>query len=287
MQLPLAYLDVSAIEEVPVDLWIEVFEALGWPASLATKRDKVTHENVRDALRNDDLTDGLLYALETLHTLGTEAGRETIVSTMNGRGVRTDTLPTETGERELALRLFLAQRNDSSLADVFARAQTQIQEGGDHRRYNEFLGKEAKTVYELKAKRDALCAEVLSHCRACDLGEHVQVEAFEDDGAYVFSILRSDRTKKPLAVVPGHSARATIAFRPVHGDLLRYEASVGRLRIAARAASMVEFYRSTLAFSFATRCSSPASQCVAWQCSRREGERRSRTTAYLELAASG
>jgi len=32
----------------------------------------------------------------------------------------------------------------------------------------------------------------------------------------------------------------------VHGDILRYEASVGRLRIAARAASIVDFYRGVL-----------------------------------------
>ena len=71
-------------------------------------------------------------------------------------------------------------------------------------------------------------------------------EVFEDDGVYVFSVLRSDRMKKPLAVLPGHAARALIPFRPVHGDILRYEVSPGRLRIAARAPSMVEFYRVTL-----------------------------------------
>jgi len=246
MQLPLAYLDASAIEEVPLHLWRDVFEAFGWPVSLAGKRSTFGHNDVRDALQQDELTDELLLAIETLHTLGTEAGREAIVSAMNDRRVPLDTLPVEIGEREFALRLFLAQRGNASLADVFARAQTHIQEGGDHRRYNEFLGREAKPVTKLKAKKDALGAEVLRHCRDSDLGEHVQVEAFEDDGTYVFHILRSHHTKKPLAVVPGHSARATIAFRPVHGDILRYEAAVGRLRIAVRAASMVEFYRRML-----------------------------------------
>src|SRR5665213_2648084 len=188
----------------------------------------------------------MFKALESLHTLGTEAGREAIVAAMNDQRVPLNTLPADIGERELALHLLLAQRGNASLADVFARAQTQIQESGYHRRYDEFLGKEAKPVTTLKAKRDALSAAVLRHCRESDLGEHVQVEAFEDDGAYVFNILRSHHTKTPLAVVPGHSARATIAFRPVHGDILRYEATVGRLRVAARAATMVEFYRRTL-----------------------------------------
>jgi len=52
--------------------------------------------------------------------------------------------------------------------------------------------------------------------------------------------------QKPLAVVPGHSARATIQFRPVHGDVIRYDAAVGRLRIAARAATIIDFYREVL-----------------------------------------
>ncbi len=246
MQLALAYLDASAIEEVPLTLWRDVFDAYGWPASLADKRDTFSHTDLQGALRDDDLSDGLRHGLETIHTLGTEPGREAIVSAMNARGVRLKELPPETSARELAMHLYMAQRGDASLADVFARAQTQVQEGGLSCRYHEYLGKESKTVTNLEKKKIALHAEVLRHCRESDLGEHVQVNAFKDDGTYVFSIMRSDRTKKPLAVVSGHSARTTIAYRPVHGDILRYEADVGRLRISARAASIIEFYRGTL-----------------------------------------
>ena len=78
------------------------------------------------------------------------------------------------------------------------------------------------------------------------IGDHVEVRAFEDDGAYVFTVLRSHHVRKPLAVLPGHAARTTIQFRPVHGDILRYEASLSRFRIAARAATMIEFYRRAL-----------------------------------------
>ena len=246
MQLPLAYHDASAIEEVPLALWREAFEPLGWPASLTDKQATFTHDDVRDAIRNDDLTDNLLQALEALHTLGTEAGREAITSVMKERRVQLHNLPDGVSERELAMQLYLGQRGNASLADVLARAQTQVQESGDRRRYNEFLAKEPRAVSNLKGQREMLCAAVLRHCQDSDLGDHVQVEAFEDDGVCVFSILRSDRMKKPLAVLPGHAARALIPFRPVHGDILRYEVALGRLRIAARAPSMVEFYRVTL-----------------------------------------
>ena len=72
------------------------------------------------------------------------------------------------------------------------------------------------------------------------------MEAFEDDGIYIFNILHSHRTQKPLAVVAGHSARATIQYRPVHGDVIQYDARLGRLRVAARTSSMVECYRRVL-----------------------------------------
>jgi hypothetical protein len=210
MQLPLAYLDGAVIEEVPIDVWRDVFEATGWPESLASKHSSFGHEDVLRALGQDNPSDNLLQALETLHTLGTETGREAILSAMNDRRVPLDTLPADRGEREFALRLYLAQRRNASLADVFARAQTHVQEGSDQRRYNEFMGKEARSVTNLDARKEKLHDEILRHCRESDLGEHVQVQAFEDDGAYVFNILRSHRTRKPLAVVRGHAARATI-----------------------------------------------------------------------------
>jgi hypothetical protein len=246
MQLPLVYLDASAIEEVSLDLWRDVFEAFGWPTSLRDKPDTFVHDDVREALLTDKLPDGLLHALETLHTLGTEQGQEAIVSTMRDRRVPLDRFDGQSGEREFALRFLLAQRSDASLADVFARAQIQIQEAGGHRRYNEFLGKEAKAITNLVARKEALREAVLSYCQQCDLGNHVQVEAFDDDGVCVFNILRSHHAKKPLAVLPGHSARATIQFRPVHGEIIRYEATIGRLRVATRVASVVDFYRRTL-----------------------------------------
>lgn len=250
MALPLAYLDSATIQEVAVDLWKDVFDATEWPASLATKKDSIGHEDIVGALQRDSLSDELLHALETLHELGTEAGREAIVSAMNDRRIPLDTLPANSGEREFSLRFYLAQRKDASLVDVFARAQIQIQEGSDQKRYNDFIGKDPRTITNLSDKVERLRAEVLQHCQKSDLGEHVHVQAFEDDGVFVFNILRSHHTRKPLAVVPGQDARATIQYRPVHGDILRYEASVGRLRIAARAATIVDFYRRALGTVF-------------------------------------
>ncbi len=237
---------LSRIQEVTVELWKEVFEATGWPSSLATIKNSFGHEEIIQALQQEAPSDELLHALETLHEFGTEAGRDAIVAAMNDQSIPLDILPKGTGEREFSLRFYLAQRENARLVDIFARAQIQVQEGGDQRRYNDFVGKGPRNVTNLPDKIGRLREEVLLHCQKSDLGEHVHVQAFEDDGVFIFNILRSHHTRKPLAVVPGQAARATIQYRPVHGDILRYEVSVGRLRIAARAASIVDFYRRAL-----------------------------------------
>lgn len=246
MPLPLAFLDAAIVEEVPVDLWRRAFDVVGWPTSLRPRAGTLTHADVLEAFEHDEPTDDLLQFVEVLHTLGTEAGADAIHMALDDQRVSRDALPAGTGARELAVHLYLAQRQDASLADVFARAQVQIHAHGEHRRYDEFLGRAPKGVAQLGEKAQLLQAATRSYCQENDLGDHVQVRAFEDDGSYVFQILRSHRTRKPLAVVPGHAARATISYRPVHGDLLRYDAAVGRLRIAVRAASMVTFYRRVL-----------------------------------------
>lgn len=243
MQIPLANIDAAVLEEVSIPLWIELFEAVGWPDSLAGKKTGFTHDDLLEAFQRDTPNDDLLLALETLHDLGTPAGRETINAVMADRHLPLDALLHGLGERELALRLFLKQRQDGAFAEVLSRAQVQIQEG-EHRRFNDFVGNSGKRVREPKTKAKSLEDAIREHCKASDLGDHVQVHVFDDDdGTLMFQIIRSHHTRTPLAVIPGSAGRATIKYRPVHSDVVRYESGIARLRITARAASMVEVYR--------------------------------------------
>lgn len=245
MQIPLAYIDSAVLEEVSLPLWRELFEAVGWPESIASKRTTFTHEDILGAIQRDVLSDELLQGLETLHNLGTPAGRETINAVLSDRHLPLDLLPHGCGERELALRLFIGQLKDGALAEVYSRAQVQVQEG-EHRRFNDFIGEKPAAIRDLQGKGKALEAAIREFCQKSDLGDHVHVRVFDDDGGTIrFQIMRSHHTRTPLAVMPGSAARAMIQYRPVHADLVRYEASLGRLRITARAASMVEFYRKT------------------------------------------
>jgi hypothetical protein len=243
MQPSFAFINSVAIEEVSLPLWRELFDAIGWPPSIEGAGESLTHESIMDALHRDPPSDELLLALETLDDLGTPVGRETITAQLNDRRIQPGVLPPDLGERELALRLFMAQRSDGALAEVFSRAQVQIQEGNS-RRFNDFAGKQSGALRELRNKLQALEQGILDHCRAQDLGEHVQVRLLDgEDGTCRFQIMRSHHTRTPLAVMPGATARAKIQYRPVHADLVRYEPDIGRLRITARAASIVECYR--------------------------------------------
>lgn len=244
MQIPLANMDAAILEEVSIPLWTRLFDAVGWPSSLPAKGAATfSHDDVLNALQSDALSDELLLALETLQIVGTPAGRESVAAVMSDRHIPLNALPYDLGEREFALHVFLKQREDAAFVDVLARVQIQLEEG-DHRCFNDFIGKGTNAVTDATSKRQALEETIRDHCEKNDLGNHVQVRVFkEDDGTARFLIMRSDRTRTPLAIIPGSTGRATIKYRPVHADLVRYEAGVGRLRITARSAAIVEFYR--------------------------------------------
>lgn len=243
MKISLAFTDLSVIEEVSLPLWCELFDAVGWVESLRGRGDSMTHDEIVSALQQDTLSNELLQALETLHDLGTPEGRDAISMLLVDRQVSPTVLPQGLGERELALRLFLAQRTDGALAEVFSRAQVRLQEG-NNRRFNDFVGKKPKSIRDPSKKILELEAAIRSHCQESDLGNHVQVRFFDDDdGANSFQIMRSHHTRTPLAITEETAARAKIKYRPIHADFLRYEPALGRLRITARAASIVECYR--------------------------------------------
>ena len=243
MQIPLALLDSSAVEEVPIDLWTQAFDAIGWPSSLVGKEGSFSHGDLSESLTHDTPSDELLQLLESLHDLGTASGTDAINVAMNDRKVSRNLLPANLSAREFALHLYLAQRDDAAFQGVFARAQIQVQEGEGRRRYNEYMGKAARTVDQLEKKKSELIKQVSAYCIEHDLGEHINVNAVEDDGVFIFRILRSHHLKKPLAVIPGSPGRTIFQYRPVHCDMIHYDSATGLIRMAVQASAIVPFYR--------------------------------------------
>lgn len=251
MQIALALADPVLVEEVSLPLWREAFDALGWPPSLAGKQERLTHEDVLLAFRSDAPSEELFQALETLHDLGTTEGRDAINEFLSDRQIPPGLLPDGLGEREFALRFFLAQRENGILAEVFSKAQVRIQDR-NHTRFNDYIGNKAKRIHDPKAKHGALEQVIREYCRQADLGEYVQVRLFDDDdGECRFQIMHSHHVKTAMAITDDSvNSRVKIQYRPIHADFVKYEPSLRRLRITARANKLVEFYRKVFGLIF-------------------------------------
>ena len=70
MKLSLAYL-TGMIDEIPPEAWVDLFEAAGWPASLAQKRGAPKHEQIVTTLPK---AKELRPIVEKLVTLGKRGG---------------------------------------------------------------------------------------------------------------------------------------------------------------------------------------------------------------------
>ena len=53
MAASMFFLDPTVIEEVSLESWRRLFDDVGWPASLDSKRDTFEHEDVLNSLRSD------------------------------------------------------------------------------------------------------------------------------------------------------------------------------------------------------------------------------------------
>ncbi|WP_291161226.1 hypothetical protein [Gemmatimonas sp. UBA7669] len=246
LALPQVWLDTAMLEEIPVIRWRELFDAIGWPPSLATLRESLTTPDLVQALATEPISDELSQAFEALEMLGSTSGRDALARALEDRHIAPEELPQELGAREFALCVYLRKRTDARLRDVFDRALTQVVEHGRRRPYHEFVGREAPPIPDLASMCVALEDATRAFSELHQLGGHVQARVLEDNNIVIFHITRSHHRRTPVAVLPGTASRSTIAYYPVHGDVLRYDASLGTLRISVRAPSMVEYYRRTL-----------------------------------------
>ncbi len=239
MQLPLKFLDAAAFEEVRVELWRELFELVGVPDGL----DPASFDNadVHRVLQGITPSPELVLALEAIQGLGDEDGREALVEALEDRSISVS-VPDDYGAREFALFCFLRKEDDPAFADAYVRAQIKSEAVGRRGALHELRGSDARAIRQLTICRERLRELVLDHCKSKGLGKHVQVDAFESEGACVFQIIHGARVQRQLTVTPGADGRAVLEFRPVHCDIIRYEAVTGRLQVAVRSAAMLSVY---------------------------------------------
>ncbi|MFZ5477856.1 MAG: hypothetical protein ACOZNI_13865 [Myxococcota bacterium] len=242
--IPTAFLDVVAIEEVPLERWREVFAAIGYPAGLTA--ENLSHDALADRLTESEPSEDLRELLQTIHDLGDDGGRGALQEAVRDRNAAPRGLYLDAPAPDLAVQLWLLQRapGNEDAREVFLRAQMRVQAGPARRAFREYAAAKARVVHDLEAARIRLRERVRVRCASEGMGDYAEVRATRNGGRVHFQVLRGYHLQQPVKVEGG--ARSRIEFRPVHCDVIRCDETSGRIRIASRLPRMVPWYRQVL-----------------------------------------
>jgi hypothetical protein len=231
--------------EIDVSTWRALIAAAGEPARL--NGTTLTHDDLWQSLTTVEPGPDLLDALEAIHELGTDQGRDLLSNAAADQQVQLDAVD-DVPARELAARLWTQSRTNEALAQVLVRARVSALEAGRGRSYREFVGQPTKGARTLDLQRiqDAVSA----WCRDQKKSEAIRVYAYEKDGEWRCEVMRGEAIRR---VVEIKDKRPEILnFRPAVADHLRYEPETGRLGIATRSPRLVQMYRELLGSMLAT-----------------------------------
>jgi hypothetical protein len=215
--------------------WRAVLDAAGETQRLAGAT--LTPEGLLASLTSDPPGIELQDALETIHELGNEAGRDLLQQAAADAQISLgaiDDVPT----RELVAQLWIQSRTADAMATLLTRARVNSPALAQERQCREFAGKRT-TVGVID--KDQLATAVKSWCAANAENADVFVSAYQRGDEWWYETLRGDPLKR---VVEMRNSRPTILdYRPASSDLLRYDPKTGRLGIATRSPRRLQMYR--------------------------------------------
>lgn len=250
-RVPTILLDLVAIEELPLALWRRVFEVVGYPSGLSPTN--LSHAAIIDHVGGGDVSEQLIEVLQVLHDIGTESGLEAMNAVAEAHQCDLGqilVLP----PREAAVQLWLSQRADPAMQELFTRVQMQAETRREPRAFREYVGKTARAVPEWKGVQERLRQLVQALCKEEGFGDHVDVRGYLSDGDVRVQIVHAYRLQRPVVVRDGDAGRGTIAIRPVHCDIVRYDAARAWLRVSPKSTSnaILERYRRMVGEAFFT-----------------------------------
>ncbi len=225
--------------EVSPQTWRAVVTASGESARL--NGAALTHEDLWRSLTATSPRADLLDALEAIHELGTDQGRDLLSNAADDQQVQlgpVDDVPA----RELAARVWLESRSNNALAQVLVRARFSALEAGRDRTYREFVAERARGARTVDPQR--VLGAVSDWCRAQKKSEAIRVYAYERDGEWRCEVLRGEAVRRVVEIK--EQRPEILNFRPAVADHLRYDPETGRLGIATRSPRLVQMYRELL-----------------------------------------
>jgi hypothetical protein len=224
--------------ELSADTWRSVLDAAGETARLPGQT--LTHADLWTSL-NANAPDKELYdALDVIHELGTDSGRDLLAAAADDQQVALEAAD-DVPARELAARIWIQSRSDALLANVLVRARVRSRETIHPRTFREFAGKTAMSV-SIDAERLKLA--ISEWCQLHGQTEAIEVFAHEQDGYWRCEVLRGDALKRVIEVRQGRPA--ILDFRPMIADHVRYDAATGRLGIATLSPRLLKMFRAVL-----------------------------------------
>ena len=243
--LPTHFQDFTALMEVATETWRSVLTVAG--ESGRVNGDAFTHAHLRESLNTLDPGKELLDALEVIHELGTEVGREGLHQAALDQQVALNSCDDEPA-RELAARVWIESRTHAALAEVLVRARVALFEAGHQRTFREFVGK--GTAAAAGFDRTKLEAAIAQWCQEHQKSEAVEIYTYQRGTDWFCEVLRGEPLKRLVEIRDRRPA--ILNFRPAASDLIRYDPQSRRLSIATRAASLVQMYRGVLGTLFAS-----------------------------------
>ena len=241
----LEHLDVTIIEEVSDPVWKLILDDVGFPPGMTE------HTFSKDALiehvgRGEASVD-LIDALSAIHELGTPEAVDAMKAVADSHQVNLDEIVAH-APRDAAARLWLAQRRDSALREVYTRIQMQAETRRSPRMYREFAGKRNARVPDWSVLLPRLVTEVRAWCRQQAYGEHVDIRGFVNAGDAQIQIVHGYRKQAPIVIKEDGRGRRALELRPAHCDVVRYDWKGALLRVSPKASAVgvVEVYRRIL-----------------------------------------
>ncbi len=233
--LPSSFHDLTAFMEVAPATWRAVLDIAGETHRLAG--ETLTQEELLASLTAEPPGPELRDALEAIHELGSDAGRELLQQAADDVQVSLGLID-EVPARELVARLWVESRTTDAMATLLTRARVNSPALSQERQCREFAGKRGATG---PIDREALATAIKSWCAANSQNADVFVSAYQRGDECWYEVLRGDPLKR---VVEMRNSRPNILdYRPASSDLLRYDPKAGRLAIATRSPRRLQMYR--------------------------------------------
>lgn len=235
------YTKLNFVERIRVDVWTD-FLALHPVAGLPDGILK--HSDVADALAgavaDGTMSDDTHARLQATVDLSSRRGSALLHQVLNDAGVPSKARPQGQGPQELVLLLSLSE--DATIMKALVDASVLARELGTQSRYRDFVGLECRSANVSEPNVVALEAAIAEHCSDKDLGEHVEVRQVRAAaGVLVLEINHSKRFRSDVRADGAN--RLPLRYRPVVGDIVQYNPSLGLLRVSASPASLIPVYR--------------------------------------------